>query len=341
MNRSALPKSAPTLGAMALAALLMAGCGQAVSQSPATQKAGTAPASASAGSIENCGRTLTFDAAPDRVVAMTPGQSELLVKLGLAHKVVAEAQTKGRKLQPELKARGDVKQLSDQMPPSREVLLGANPDFVYSPTAYEFTAEQGFASIEQLKQAGAEAYIATAGCQERRSKAEVTDILTDIDKIGAVFGAGAKTTAVRDEAATALSAVNKAVAGKQKPTVVELFVEGNSIAAIGAGLEYDMIKTAGGDNLFSPSDEAFATFFSALISPETLVQKNPEVIVFTTLDKAHEEATRTFLKEKFPQVAAVKSDRLVAVNSDDVMPGTWGNIRAVEQIAKGLHPEAF
>lgn len=339
MKRSTLPTSAATLGAMALIGLLLSGCGQAVSQSPATPKAGT-PA-APAGSIENCGRTLTFNAAPERVVAMTPGQSELLVKLGLADKVVAEAQTKGKELLPELKARGSVKQLSDQMPPSREVLLGASPDFVYSPTAYEFNAEQGFASIEQLKQAGADAYIATAGCQERRSKAEVTDILTDIEKVGAIFGAGERATSVRDEAAGVLHAVTESVADREKPTVVELFVEGNSIAAIGAGLEYDMIKTAGGDNLFSPSDKAFATFFSAMISPETLVQKNPEVIVFTTLDKAHEEATRTFLKEKFPEVTAVKDNRLVAVSSDDVMPGTWGNIRAVEQIAKGLHPEAF
>jgi len=113
------------------------------------------------------------------------------------------------------------------------------------------------------------------------------------------------------------------------------------MAAIGAGIEYDMIKTAGGKNAFSPSDPAFAKFFSAVISPETLVQKDPEVIVFTTLDKAHEDATRAFLREKFPEVAAVKKSRMVAIDSDDVMPGTWGNIRAVEQIAKALHADAF
>lgn len=339
MKKSTLPKTTAVLGVMTLSGMLLSGCGQAVSQTPATDNAGVA--AQPAGAIENCGRTLTFTSVPQRVVAMTPGQSELLVKLGAADKVVAEAQTKGSELLPELKERGDVRQLSDQMPPSREVLLGANPDFVYSPTAYEFTAEQGFASIEQLKAAGAESYIATAGCMERRSKAEVKDILTDIENIGAVVGAGERTSAVRTEASDVLASVKAKVEGKEKPTVVELFVEGNSIAAIGAGIEYDMIKTAGGENLFSPSDEAFAKFFSAMISPETLVQKNPEVIVFTTLDKAHEDATRAFLREKFPEVAAVKNHRLVAINSDDVMPGTWGNLRAVEQIAKGLHPDAF
>ena len=330
------PKTAALLGTLILGGTLLAGCGQAVTPTAAAELPGQA-----AETIQNCGRTLSFAAVPQRAVAMTPGQSELMVKLGLAEKVVAEAQTKGGELVPELKAGGKVKQLSDQMPPSREILLGVSPDFVYSPTGYEFTAEQGFASMEQLKQAGAESYIATAGCLERRSSAEVKDLLTDIENIGAVFGAREQAKAVRGEAAEALSRVEKAVAGKEQPSVVELFVEGNTMAAIGAGIEYDMIRTAGGKNVFSPSDPAFAKFFSAVIAPETLVQKDPEVIVFTTLDKAHEDATRAFLREKFPEVAAVKNSRMVAIDSDDVMPGTWGNIRAVEQIAKALHPDAF
>lgn len=335
-KRITTPKTAALLGSLVLGGTLLAGCGQAVTPTAASE-----PSSNTAGTIQNCGRTLSFGAVPQRAVAMTPGQSELMIKLGLADKVVAEAQTKGGELAPELKAKGEIKQLSDQMPPSREVLLGVSPDFVYSPTGYEFTAEQGFASIEQLKQAGAESYIATAGCMERRSNAEVKDLLTDIENIGAVFDAREQAEAVRGEAEEALSRVEKAVAGKEQPTVVELFVEGNTLAAIGAGIEYDIIRTAGGKNVFNPSDQAFAKFFSAVISPETLVQKDPEVIVFTTLDKTHEDATRAFLKEKFPELAAVKNDRMVAIDSDDVMPGTWGNIRAVEQIAKALHPDAF
>lgn len=335
-KRTTTSKAAALLGTLALGSTLLAGCGQAVAPTAAADQSGQASES-----IQNCGRTLTFNAAPERAVTMTPGQSELMVKLGLADKVVAEAQTKGGELLPELKAAGEVKQLSDQMPPSREVLLGVSPDFVYSPTGYEFTAEQGFASIDQLKDAGAESYIATAGCLERRSNAEVKDLLTDIENIGAIFGVREQAQDVREEAAEALSRVENAVAGKDQPSVVELFVEGNTVAAIGAGIEYDMIRTAGGNNVFSPTDEAFAKFFSAVISPETLVQKDPEVIVFTTLDKAHEAATRTYLQDRFPELAAVKNGRMVAIDSDDVMPGTWGNIRAVEQIAKTLHPDAF
>ncbi|WP_269936472.1 ABC transporter substrate-binding protein [Arthrobacter sp. HY1533] len=321
--------------AVILGTVLLAGCGQAVAGKT------TAGHVDGATTIENCGRTLTFATAPQRVVAMTPGQSELLVRLGQAGKVVAEAQSKGRELLPELAAAGQATQLSEQGPPSREVLLGVAPDLVHSPTGYEFTAEQGFASVEQLKSSGAESYIATAGCLERRSSAEVRDLLTDIANLGTIFGATEQAAKLGAEAQGALDETQQRVSGKVRPTVAELFVEGNTISAIGAGIEHNMIDIAGGRNVFSPSDAAFAQFFSAVISAETLVEKDPEVIVFTTIDEAHGQATRDFLKQKFPHVQAVKNDRLVALDSDDVMPGTLGNIRAVEQVARALHPTAF
>lgn len=328
-------KTLPLISGLLLGGTLLAGCGQAVSATVPAASAGAAT------TIENCGRTLDFAGVPQRAVAMTPGQSEMLVRLGQADKVVAEAQSKGRELMPELAELGTATQLSEQGPPSREVLLGVAPDLVYSPTSYEFTAEQGFAGIDQLAAAGAQAYIATAGCSERRGSAEVSDLLTDIENMGAVFAAPDAAARLAGEAKGALDGVGQRVAGLAKPTVAELFVEGNTVSAIGAGIEYNMIEVAGGENVFSPDDKAFAQFFSSVISPETLVAKNPDVIVFTTLNKAHEKATLDFLKAKFPQLDAVKNNRLVPIDSDDVMPGTWGNIRAVEQIAKGLHPDAF
>ncbi|MFJ3957056.1 ABC transporter substrate-binding protein [Arthrobacter sp. NPDC090010] len=339
--RPSTPKNrrpAARAAALVLGLTFLTGCGQSVTD--ATRQTAPASAATPAGQIQNCGRTLAFTSIPSRAVAMTPGQSELLIKLGLADSVVAEAQSKGRELAAELKSTGKVIQLSDKTPPGRESLLGVRPDFVYSPTGYEFTAEQGFASIEQLKKAGAESYVATAGCLERRSSAEVGDLLTDIGNLGAIFGVRDRAAAVQEEARTALNDVSKAVDGKKRPRVLEVFVEGSTISAIGAGIEHDMIHRAGGDNVFSPTDPAFSSFFSAVISPETLTQKNPEAIVFTTLDKAHEQATLAFLRQKFPNVPAVKDNRLIAIDSDEVMPGTWGNIRAVQEIARGLHPAA-
>ena len=218
------------------------------------------------------------------------------------------------------------------------MLLKTSPDLVLSPTTYEFTAEQGFASQEQLSEAGAAAYISAAGCPDRRSSAEVTDLLTDIDNLGALFGQPERAAQVKEQAQRELDDVARAVHGHDRPTVAQVYVEAETLMAIGAGVEYDMIRRAGGDNVFSPDDAAFREFFAATISPETLVEKNPEVIVFSATDEEHVQATRSYLKKHFPEVKAVANNRLVNVGADQVMPGSWGNIDAVRTIAEGLYP---
>ncbi|GAB3171295.1 hypothetical protein GCM10027059_39310 [Myceligenerans halotolerans] len=47
------------------------------------------------------------------------------------------------------------------------------------------------------------------------------------------------------------------------------------------------------------------------------------------------------LTTTFPEVTAVKEDRLVAVPSSGLFPGSVGNVSAVEKVAQALYPEAF
>ena len=53
---------------------------------------------------------------------------------------------------------------------------GSNHFGAISPYCH-IAAEQGFASIGQLNENGAQAYVATGGCADRRNTAEVTDVL--------------------------------------------------------------------------------------------------------------------------------------------------------------------
>ncbi|GAA3169440.1 hypothetical protein GCM10020001_114540 [Nonomuraea salmonea] len=58
-------------------------------------------------------------------------------------------------------------------------------------------------------------------------------------------------------------------------------------------------------------------------------------------DDKHEAATRKYLTTTFPDMPAVLDDRLIAVSSADVFPGTLGNVSIVRQIAERLYPDAF
>lgn len=320
-------------------AVLAAGCGGGVTED------GSAPAGASGSypvTVENCGAELTVDHAPERVVGLMPSQTELLVRLGLADRLVGQAQTATHDLPADVAEQvAGVPVLSTTTPPSREDLLAVAPDVVVAPTMYEFTAEQGFATLEQLRAAGATGYVATGGCPDRRTTATVDDLFADITALGTIFDAPDEAEELTTEGRARLDVVAKAIAGKDEPTVAQLYVEGSSVSAIGAGVEHDIIEVAGGDNLFSPDEPLFDDFFAAVISPEEVVARNPDAIVFGVTDPNHEKQVRAYLRKTFPAVTAVAEDRLVAVPASDMYPGTLGNISAVETIAKALYPGAL
>ncbi|RMI41309.1 ABC transporter substrate-binding protein [Streptomyces triticirhizae] len=323
--------------ALAATALLTLGaCGSGVTE-PAAE-----PPTGDGVTYTNCGREVTLDAPPAAVVGLSPAQTELLLRLGVADRMVGQAQTATAPLPEDVRdLAADIPVLSEDAPPTREVLLRAGPDLVTAPTSYEFSAEQGFADLDQLADAGVAAHIASGGCAERRMTATVDDLFTDLGTLGRVLDVDEASAELADAQRAVLDDVEERVAGRPPVTVAQIYVEGERLSAIGAGVEYDIVRRAGGDNVFGPDDAAFADFFAAEINREELAHRDPEVLVFGVHDEEHERATRAWLDANLPDLSAVRNGRLVAVSSADLFPGTIGNVRAVEAVARGLHPDAF
>jgi iron complex transport system substrate-binding protein len=319
-----------------LSVLALAGCGSAVATGE------PAAAEGAAITIENCGRSVEVPETPSAVVGLHPSQTELLLRLGLADRLVGQAQATVQALPEDVAALADdVPVIGENTPPNREALLAAEPDFVYSPTTYEFTAEQGFASIEQLEEAGVAAYVATGGCFDRRMEGTVDDLFIDLENLGAIFDVDDEAASLIEESKSELAAVDAAVKDVEKLRVAQLYVDGTTLSAIGAGIEYDILQRAGADNVFGPDDPAFADFFAAEVTPEALAAEAPDALVFAVTDPAHEAAVRSYLAATFPDMPAVREDRLIAISSADTFPGTLGNISVVRQIAEALYPDAF
>lgn len=319
---------------LALAGLVaLTGCGQSVTEN-------TAQSSQSQNvSLENCGEPVDFATNPERIVALNPGQADLMARLGAGDKVIGVAQTNGKELPESLTSQGHNPQvISEDAPPSREDLLKLNPDLVLSPTTYEFTAEQGYATQDQLKEAGAASYVAEAGCFNNRSTAKVSDLLTDVEAYGKILGKEDEAKKLSEQAQ--LDEAKKRSEGKEKQTLAQLYIEGDTLTAIGAGVEHSMAEVAGAQNVFNPEDSGFKDFFAAEVSREELLKKNPDVIVFTTTSEEHEKTTREWLKKNLSGVKAVQDDPLVAIPSSDTLPGTWGNLDTVTTISKALYPDS-
>lgn len=325
-----------TLAILAAGTLLLTGCGSSVAPSSESGATGGVV------TIENCGREVLVDGVPEAAVGMHPAQTELLLRLGLVDRLAAQAQATAQALPDDIAALAEnIPVIGGVMPPNREDLLSVGPDFVYSPTTYEFTAEQGFASIEQIEQAGSAVYVAVGGCQDRRMSGTVTDLFTDLDNLGEIFDVQDAAADLMADGQADLDAVAAAVAEVDKLRVAQVYVDGTTLQGLGAGIEYDILRSAGADNVYAPDQSAFADFFAATITPESLAAEEPDALVFSVYDEDHEAATRAYLTTTFPDMPAVREGRLIAVSSADMFPGTLGNIRAVRQIAEQLYPDAF
>lgn len=329
------PRPAALVAAAAAAGgLLLAGCGTVTRDADAESEAGSGfPLT-----VSSCGRDVEVTAAPRRVVSLHPSITEVLVRLGVADRVVAQAQDDSGSVAPELADEvAAIPSLSSDAPPDKETLIGEEPDLVLSGTEYEFNTEMGFAGYDELDQLGIPAYVATAGCMERRMAGSVEDAFTDLAFLGRVFEAEDEATALEAEMRDRLAAVDEAIRGEEPVRAAQVFVEAGKIYAIGGAVEVDILERAGGVNVFESGDPLFGDFFAAEVNPEVVAAADPEAFVFSVNSAEHEAQTRAFLERTFPDSAAVRDGRLVPIDNSQVQPGTLNAVDGVEVVAAGLH----
>jgi iron complex transport system substrate-binding protein len=72
-----------------------------------------------------------------------------------------------------------------------------------------------------------------------------------------------------------------------------------------------------------------------------LAAADPDALVFAVNSAEHRQTTIDFLTRTFPDMTAVREQRLIAIDAADTYPGTLGNVAVVREIAERLHPDAF
>ncbi|MFJ9817779.1 ABC transporter substrate-binding protein [Streptomyces sp. NPDC101151] len=298
--------------------------------------------------IENCGRTQTFEKAPSRVVVMngaSVAEVSTLLALGLGDKIVANEQAYGMSEVPgrakAIKAlpTGNIK-LNDAYDIPREAMLGLRPDLVLSTTSYGFDEKNGFATREQLKQVAANTYVSPQGCKQDTSKMTVADSYTLLRDMGRIFNVSDRAEKLIAASEKHIGEISAKVQGKKAPKVMVLFsnmsMGGNDFSSVVArGIYNDILTNAGGSNAFaSASKTSFAD-----LSKEKVAATDVDALVVIGYNDPDPAAYAKKLLKEFPQWPAAKKNKYVVL-SDSMYLGPSNDL-AVEKIAKMLHPDAF
>ena len=278
--------------------------------------------------IENCGTTVTFDAPPERVVTIKSTATELLLALGLGEKIVGVGFQDGP-VPDEWAPDTQLTVLADRVP-SQEVVLEAEPDFVYGGWESSFAADAA-GTRDSLHALGVATYVAPTACRSEGTpeKLSFEDVFDQIVEMGAIFD-------VEDRAAQ-LVAEQRTMLEEIKPTsnlTGVWYSSATSTPYVGAGLGGPQMtmEALGIANIFADVED---TWTSA--SWEAIVDEDPDVMIL--VDAAWNSVTQkiTLLNDNpaTANLSAVQNERYIIIPFPAAEPGIR-SIPATAELARQL-----
>jgi iron complex transport system substrate-binding protein len=315
-------------------ALLTAGCGS----SQDTAKDAKAAASSADGfpvTVDNCGVKTTYDKAPARVVTIHQHPAELMLSLGLKDRMVGTAFSDSAVL-PELKKDYEAIPELAKKEPSFETVLEAEPDLVYGGYGSAFAENEG-RSRSAFADAGIDTHLNREYCGKKR--VTMADTYDEIRTIGRIFNVFGRADKLVSDLQARVGKVTDAVEGEPEvPVFVYDSGDKTAFTAGGKSLGTELIRLAGGENVFAGLDDVFGD-----VSWEQVVERKPEVIaVYDYAGAGSVEQKKKFLlaQPALRDVPAIRNKRFVVLPLTATLVGVR-SAYAVEDLARGIHPESF
>ncbi|MFE7275289.1 ABC transporter substrate-binding protein [Streptomyces sp. NPDC057623] len=275
--------------------------------------------------LTNCGREVTFDKVPERVVTNDVGITELMFALGLEDRMAGFAMPDDKgdlSGVPWKDGYEKVKWLSkDQL--TKENVLDARADLVFAGWNYGFREDGGF-TPEALKKLGIPSYVLTESCHNGRTESSrgimppLDALYADLTNLGKLFGVEQRAaTLIADFKKQVAQVRAKAPAPADRPKVFlydsgqdQPFTSGRYAAP------EQIISEAGGVNVMRDVQDSWTT-----VGWESVVRRDPDVIVICDYGDVSAEQKKKFLLSYAPlrNVSAVRHKRIFVLDYVDLV----------------------
>ena len=270
--------------------------------------------------VDDIGRTVQINGIPQRIISLSPSNTEMVYALGLQDKLVGV--TSYDNYPPDAKNKPVV---SDYSTVDLEKIVKAKPDLVLADSIHKND------TIPALEKLGITVYAMTPN--------NIDGIFNEIKALGQITG---KTQAA-DILVSSLKTRIQAVADKtvkltdfEKPRVLFItWYDPIWTAGSDTMIQY-LINEAGGANIASDLN-GYAT-----ITLESVIQRNPQVIIVMSGTGTQNESLDYILSnEQFKSTDAVKNGRVYEIDADIFGRTTPRIVDGLETLAKLIHPELF
>ena len=258
----------------------------------------------------------------DRIISTAPSNTEVLVELGLADKLVAVD-----KYSADVAGIPDNVELIDFSKPDAEKIIGLEPDIIVA-SGHNKTGstEDPFKLVE-------ESGISVAYIPSSNSIQGIYDDITFISEVTNTKEKGKKIVENTKSQIEDIAKKGKDIKNKKK-VYFEIGPAPNLYSFGNSTFLNEMIELIGAENILK--DE------NAWISPsaETIIDKNPDVIL-TNVNYIENPTDEIKGREGWENINAVKNNQVYQIDTNSSSRPSQHIIKALNEMAKAIYPDVY
>ncbi|MFC2033856.1 ABC transporter substrate-binding protein [Chloroflexota bacterium] len=266
-------------------------------------------------------RKVTLNELPERIISLSPSNTEIIYALGLEDKLIAV--TKYCNYPATAKDKANIGGFST---PNIEEIIALSPDLILATSIHEEKI------IPQLEEQGMTVF--------GLNPTTMDEVITSIIMVGEITGKEKEAAEITSDMQKRIKAVTDKTEGlteEQNPRVCYLVWHDPLTSAGSETLQNELIKNAGGINI----SEDLSDY--AKISLENLIVANPQVIIAGMGMGSGEDLPLQFVNDesRLKDIDARINNNVYGVDLD--ITGRPGPriVDALEEFARFIHPELF
>lgn len=269
---------------------------------------------------DGLGREITLDSAPERIISLSPSNTEILFAVGAGKLVVGN--TKYCDYPMEAQNLPKIGGFSGKSI-SVETIISLKPDLVLANDSGQESV------IEALEQANVKVIAVKA--------ASFDDVYANLETVGKITGHDTEAAAVVTGMKARVETVTNLVAGISEENRPTIFWEVWDEPMMTAGPETyigQLISMAGGINIFADLQEDYPQ-----VSPEEIIKRNPNFILGPDTHGDKLTAQNLASRPGWDQIEAVKNDHIFLIDGNTASRSGPRLVDALEAMVEALYPE--
>ena len=277
--------------------------------------------------VDYMGNVVTLTSAPERIVSLSPSNTEMLFAVGAGDSVVGVTDfcNYPYNFTAWIEA-GNMTSIGNFWQPSVEPIVALEPDLVLASSG-------SLDAAETLKNLGYAVLVVEGQTIE--------DVLRDVLLVGRATYKNTESIALVNEMRARIDAVVNQAAGATTTPKVYHEVWNDPLMSVGPNTFIDeLITSAGGENIFHD-----ATTSWPIVSSEAIIEKNPDVMFFPDMYMGRANFYETIeaveSRPGWDTITAVQNGALYEMNADIISRSGPRIVDALEILAKMVHPEIF